>query len=1468
MGILYGFPGTTRPNMKLTVDALGCYGDRTPVTVVVTNFPQLDAAVTDIIEPIGFVTAGVNTAVKAVIKNFGQVALTSVDIPYSINGVVMDTVTWTGNLAYTQVDTFLLDSVVFPGGIVDLVVYSVLPNDTFYTNDSASVNFLACLSGTYSIGDTTTGAFAYGSFNGAVAALNSAGICSSVVFNVEAGIYNEKVVIEEIIGAGPNATITFQSASGDSTDVILVDSATVSAAKYTVKLDGADYITFQKMTIKALGASYGHPVEMESNADNNTIANCELIMNLSTSSNLSAIYAMGDNKNITVKNNYIQNGGYSVYISGPSSSNPSTGLLVHGNIIEDAGNFGLYIKYQDSCIITNNTISMGANSYYAYGIYINYCNHNYEVGNNIINVFKGIAGGMKHGLFVKGCNYYSYVGSGSILGGTGLVYNNSINIIAGTGIKYGIYSNNNDDVKFLYNTVKLSGACNNARALYQINTTQSTIGEVFINNSFIDSIGKYAAFFSEPSTVSISDYNNFYSEGGNIAYWGGVRTTLVDLQTASAKDAHSISVNPTFVAADDLHLAYYSHSGKATPDSNVTTDVDGKLRSATLPTIGFHEKSLLTINIGVTEVINFPDTTLQAALLPIVAKVHNFGLDTVYTFAVEYTVNNGTAVSTIFSDTLAPNTDELVTLPTLTTPAGPGTFCAYTVLATDPDVNNDSVCYNFYAIPTKDAVMLSIVSIDDACDMADDTIHVVVTNIGIDTINAVGQSVPTYVSYQVNGGTVVTETFTPVVAPNDTATYTFATLANFATNSSVDSVFHIVSWLDLYDDFVQSNDTTTFDVLSLHVPLSPIVVTPVSILYATSANLSATSPSNDLLSWYRYYNSTTSLDTGMAYTTTYLYATDSFFVAASSIGSSADVFIGTGTKTNTHLPMEMYYGYTYSQSIYYPSDFTETGTISKISYYYNGSGSYNDDIVIYMGTTTQNTFSSTSDWVGSADLTTVYTGTFTTTGVSGWVEIELDVPFFYDGSDNLVIAFDENTPGYHASADGLLGTDMGVNRSIYFYNDSSNPDPMSPPTSGNYLAVSTKIANVKLLVTPQGCSSAKSKVDVIVTTQPANDVGVITIDNPFTGIFKSSNEDVTVQLVNFGSADQSNIPMKYTINGGPVVVDSYTSTLVSGDTVTFTFAQTADLSGVDSIYNFEVYTDLANDVTHANDTAKTIAEHEYPAYCISKASFTTNSEISNVVIGNSFSNASAISNAVYTNFTQTVAAVNLQAGYAIAVDITTSFSPPNSFNSAGYIKIYIDYNRDGDFNGANEEVFGLISLSNGNTIGNFNVPYSVTPGITSMRIVHKIYGSSSNVSPCGIYNYGETEDYLVNILPRIPNDAGVLEITNPVGLSSSSNTSINVDVMNFGTDTIFSLDVSYVLNGGTPVTMTYATSPIAPLDVVSLNLGAIMLNDGSNSICAYTTLTNDSINLNDTMCTSTYSQATVTLSYNDDFEGP
>ncbi len=63
------------------------------------------------------------------------------------------------------------------------------------------------------------------------------------------------------------------------------------------------------------------------------------------------------------------------------------------------------------------------------------------------------------------------------------------------------------------------------------------------------------------------------------------------------------------------------------------------------------------------------------------------------------------------------------------------------------------------------------------------------------------------------------------------------------------------------------------------------------------------------------------------------------------------------------------------------------------------------------------------------------------------MEFILDTPFFYNGTDNLVIAVDENAPSYDSSSSFFLCTNTtGVNRSLRHYSDSVNADPAAPPT--------------------------------------------------------------------------------------------------------------------------------------------------------------------------------------------------------------------------------------------------------------------------------------------------------------------------------------------------------------------------------------------------------------------------------------
>ena len=97
-----------------------------------------------------------------------------------------------------------------------------------------------------------------------------------------------------------------------------------------------------------------------------------------------------------------------------------------------------------------------------------------------------------------------------------------------------------------------------------------------------------------------------------------------------------------------------------------------------------------------------------------------------------------------------------------------------------------------------------------------------------------------------------------------------------------------------------------------------------------------------------------------------------------------------------------------------------------------------------------------------------------------------------------------------------------------------------------------------------------------------NDIGVTEILGDFGGFNASTADSVRVLVRNNGVLAQSNIPMKYTLDGGIVVIDSMIS-LAALSVDTFTFATTIDVSS-DGLHLLKVYSDLATDEDRTSDT--------------------------------------------------------------------------------------------------------------------------------------------------------------------------------------------------------------------------------------------------------------------------------------------
>lgn len=140
--------------------------------------------------------------------------------------------------------------------------------------------------------------------------------------------------------------------------------------------------------------------------------------------------------------------------------------------------------------------------------------------------------------------------------------------------------------------------------------------------------------------------------------------------------------------------------------------------------------------------------------------------------------------------------------------------------------------------------------------------------------------------------------------------------------------------------------------------------------------------------------------------------------------------------------------YSYAQTIYLASELNATGSITKISWLYNGgdgasSSIDNSQIDIYIGTTSKTSFSSTTDWIPVSSLTKVYTGGVTVPIVKDWVTVTLDTPFAYDGNNNLVIAVNETKDGSNTST-FFFNTAVPTSRSIAASNSSNAINPATP----------------------------------------------------------------------------------------------------------------------------------------------------------------------------------------------------------------------------------------------------------------------------------------------------------------------------------------------------------------------------------------------------------------------------------------
>ena len=158
--------------------------------------------------------------------------------------------------------------------------------------------------------------------------------------------------------------------------------------------------------------------------------------------------------------------------------------------------------------------------------------------------------------------------------------------------------------------------------------------------------------------------------------------------------------------------------------------------------------------------------------------------------------------------------------------------------------------------------------------------------------------------------------------------------------------------------------------------------------------------------------------------------------------------VGIADTTQPTLPFYTIYRYSYTQMIYRAEELGGPLEINKLSFNYVDlyRNMYKSNVTVYLGTTTDSAFASVfSSFIPLAQLHKVYQGPVAI--LNGWNDIELDSTFYYNGTDNLVVAVDDNSgslgSGYYLWNHFYCTTTQGQYTSAGSFSNESqyNPNP-------------------------------------------------------------------------------------------------------------------------------------------------------------------------------------------------------------------------------------------------------------------------------------------------------------------------------------------------------------------------------------------------------------------------------------------
>ncbi len=1498
----------------LSAHTANCTSDPTTVFVNVVGHPAVDAGISNIVWPTTSVVSGTTQILKVAVHNYGTSNLTSAKIFWDINGQI-DSIPWTGSLALSADDTVNIDTTSFTGGVYNFRAWTSNPNnvtDTVNANDtSATTTFNACLSGVYTIGDTTGGAvYDFPSPVDAKNAMMAAGICGPVTFLIDSGVYEHRLYLPAINGAGPNARITFTSMSGDSTDVKLHWTLS-SSAYWTMKITGS-YYTFSNLTISAINSSnYGRALEIGNGGHNNEILNCVVegtVVN-SSSNTYAVIYVNGGATQYnTFKNNVMLNGSYSIYLNG-TSTNLQFNNIVENNRMMNFYYYGAYFSYQKNIQFNANYLENSSASNYVYGV--RFYNADFTTATkNIIN----LSGGASHyGMYV----YYS---DGNATN-RNLIANNFITLHGnGNSSWYGIYCYNSKYTNFYHNSVNLTGGSTYSRAFYLGSGSNTKI----INNIFSNTGGGYAYYVYTASAVNVSNYNDYYATGNILAYWYGNRATLAALRTANGKDAYSLDSDPMFLSATDLHVGSIDLNNKAFPLSDVTDDIDGETRSTTTPDIGADEFTPPANDAGITNV-DGPASPVTVGSNSVLLSLRNFGADTLVSANIAWSVNNVAQTTYAWSGSLPTGTTvDSINIGSYNFVGGPNYLKAWSANPnnqTDGNNLNDTITmtligcvspmHGTYTIGGSSADFLSI---NDAIMQ--------MSVCGIDS----------HVVFNINPGTYNEQLrISQIPGAADTATVTFqsstmdSTDVNivYSANSSKNYVLYLngADWVRIRNISIEATSSSAGRALVLgngathNIIYGNIIKGATGVSTATAAVYSGggldgynTFMHNDLLNgYYGIYmkgGSSTSLEngnvfkynniSGFRYYGAYFYYSKNLVFDHNTLSNSSSMTYGYGlylyysdgamqisnNTINAH-PLSSQY----ALRIYY-CDATSTNRSKVYNNFISITSGTGTSYGVYIYNSKYQDFTNNNILVkgGSSYGRAIYVS-------SGSGNRLLNNNFVMDGPGyayyvGIASAIASSNYNNIYSTGAKLAYWNGARNTLAALQTASGKDGNSVSVDPGYMSkFDLHVTSVSLNAKATPLSWVSTDIDGDVRDTLTPDIGadeftplqwdaaVIAFNSP-KGAYAAQGTPQTVyaRIRNFGTDTITSMNVGYRYANGNTVTQSWTGFLLPGDTssVLFTTGFTTQI-GTEVLSAFTMLPldgDSTNDTLSMNFAGLPLIT---PTYCDDfdgQNIWATpgNQWQRGIPQGSAINTAHSAPNVwmtrLSTNYTSNANEYLLSPFIdfsTITSGSTLKFWRNNKFASSDGFSV--EYSNDG---GSTWITLGYIGdtlgtnwyngqtggnhMFTGNSSGWTQSTYDLSQFNQSTNAIQFRFHLRTNAS--GTDEGVAIDDFCIE-LPPIPNDVGVISIDAPTDSTQIGlNNTVIVTVKNYGTATQTSIPVSYKIGSSTAVngTMTIANG-LAPDSIAQFTFTQQFQSPTNDyTLCAFTSLAGDIYTGNDQTC--------------------